>query len=219
MVVLDAPPGRPDGEAQAEGLRVIDLSQQMRSILANMELLAHGTITNYSPTGGGGSADTKPPTGESRPPHEHWARRWEKAVYDDLEEEHRESAPITRHRRRVIEKAQADLDSYRKRAEGQVVGETESELEARIIKDGEGEPVDRVALAMRCTPTLVRKARLKAGRSVVTGKAPRDTVIDAPTDQHDRARALAEDGHTERQIAWLTGLPKTTLRRILGRAA
>jgi hypothetical protein len=198
----------------------LDLEQQMRSILAQLEMLPHGSTANWSSTGRSRGGSYGRPPGDECPSHEYWRMRWERAVWDDLEEEQREAAiVVTRHRRDVISKAQKDLNSYRKRAEGQVIGETEAELEARVVREGDGWTVEQTAQHCRCTPTFVRKARLKAGRSVVTGKAPRDTVIEEPTDQHERARALAEDGHTERQIAWLTGLPKTTLRRILGRAA
>jgi hypothetical protein len=196
----------------------MDLAQQMRSILAQMELLPHGTITNYSPTGGGGGADTKPPTGESRPPHEHWRERWERAVFDDMEEEQREATTITRHRRRVIDNAQKELDSLRKRPEIKVQGETEEELEKRIIRDGEGEPVDRVALAMRCTPTFVRKARLKAGRSVVTGNAPKDAPLDTE-DQVEKVRRLKEEGYTERGIRMILKIGGSKLQRLLREAA
>jgi hypothetical protein len=197
----------------------LDPSRQMRSILARMELLPHGTIMNYSPTGGGGSADTKPPTGELRPPHEHWAKRWEQAVYDDLEEEHREATTITRHRRRVIEKAQADLDGYRKRAEGEIVGETESELEARVVREGDGWTAEQTAQHCRCTPTFVRKARLKAGRSVVTGEAPRDTVIDHDDDLRSRALKLKREGVSGRGIRLILKIGGSKLDQLLREAA
>lgn len=199
-------------------LEQADLAQQMRSILAQLELLPHGSVTSYSSTGGGNGADTKPPTGESRPPHDHWKRRWDLAVERDEEVELREATTITTHRKRVIEKAQEDLESYRKRAEGIVVGETEQELEARIVREGDGWSVEQVAQHCRCTVTFARKARLKDGVSVSTGKRPDGLKIDS-SDQAERARGYAENGYTERGIAMLTGLSKSTIRRVLGRAA
>ena len=196
-----------------------DLDQQIRSILAQMEMLAHGTITNYSPTGGGGVPDSKPPTGDGKPPHEHWRKRWERAVYDDLEEEHREATTITRHRQRVIEKAQADLDGYRKRAEGKIIGETEGELEARIVREGEGWTVEQVAQHCRCTPTFARKARLKAGRSVVTGKAPKDMAIDRDDDLRSRALKLKREGVSGRGIRLILGIGGSKLDQLLREAA
>lgn len=202
-------------------LEQADLAREMRSILARMELLAHGSITNYSPTGVGGSADTKPPTGESRPPHEHWARRWERAVWDDEEwtiERELVGEEIVKHRKDVIEKAQADLDSYLKRTEGLVVGETEQELKRRVVKEGEGWTVEQTAAHCRCTATFVRRARLQEGVSVETGKRPDGFSVDS-TDELERARQYAANGLTERQIAMLTDLSKSTIRRVLGRAA
>lgn len=197
---------------------MIDLDRQMRSILAQLEMVAHGTVTNYSPTGTGNGADTKPPTGELRPPHEHWKRRWDLAVERDEETELRGATTIIKHRKDVIEKAQADLDSYRKRTEGVVVGETEQELEARVVREGEGWSVEQVAQHCRCTVTFARKARLKAGVSVETGKRPDGFSIDSP-DQVERVRQYAANGYTERQMAMLTKLSKSTIRRVLGRAA
>lgn len=197
---------------------MIDLDCQMRSILAQLEMLPHGTITNYSPTGGGHGADTKLPTGELRPPHEHWRRRWDLAVERDEETEQRESAPVTTQRKRVIEKAQADLASYRKRTEGLVVGETEQELKRRVVKEGDGWTVEQTAAHCRCTATFVRRARLQEGVSVESGKRPDGLSIDS-TDELERARQYAANGLTERQIAMLTDLSKSTIRRVLGRAA
>jgi len=198
-----------------------DLAREMRSILARMELLAHGSITNYSPTGVGGSADAKPPTGESRPPHEHWARRWERAVWDDEEwtiERELVGEEVVKHRKNVIEKAQEDLDSYRKRTEGLVVGETEEELEARIVREGEGWSVEQVAQHCRCTVTFARKARLKAGKSVTTGKAPKDVPLDAG-DEIQRVRRLKEEGYTERGIRMILKIGGGKLQRLLREAA
>lgn len=196
---------------------MIDLDQQIRSILANLELLAHGTITNYSPTGGGGVPDSKQPSGELKPPHEHWRRRWLLAVECDEETEQREATTITTQRRDVIAKAQADLDSYRKRAEGEIVGETEEELEARIVRIGKGWSVNDVAQHCRCNPKFVRKARKKAGVNEHDGKG---VVVDMVTrdERVDKARAMRARGLPLRAIAMHLGCDVATVHRDLASA-
>ena len=120
----------------------------------------------------------------------------------------------------MIGKAQKDLDSYRKRAEGQVVvGETEAELEARVVREGEGWTVEQVAQHCRCTPTFARKARLKAGRSVTTGKAPRETVIDPDDDLRSRALKLKREGISGRGIRLILKIGGSKLEQLLREAA
>jgi hypothetical protein len=190
-------------EASVEGLSVT-IRHQIHQVLIELELVSHGTTANWSPTGRGGGGPALPP-GELRPPHVYWRERWLDAV--DEEDQ-----------RRVLAGARVELASLRKRSEVKIRVETEEELEARIVREGLGEPVDIVATAMRCTGTFVRKARLKAGVSVTTGHAPKDVTV-GTMDQQEHARELAENGMTERQIQFITRLPKTTVRRILGRAA
>lgn len=180
------------------------VSQQIRQVLAELELISHGTTANWAPTGHASEGAAMPP-GESQPPHLYWRGQWLRAV--DEEDE-----------RRVLAGARRELASLRKRSEVKVKMETEEELEARIVREGRGEPVTTVAMAMRCTSTFVRKARLKAGMSVTTGKAPKGIAI-GTVDQREHAEHMAENGATERQIEFVTKLPKTTVRRILGRAA
>lgn len=202
---------------------MIDLDQQMRSILANMELLAHGSTANWSPTGRSRGGSYGRPPGDERPPHEYWRARWERAVRDDeewtIEAMLTNCEEVVKHRRGVIAKAQADLDSYRKRAEGEIVGETAGELEARVVCEGDGWTVADTALHCRCTTTFVRKARLKAGRSVVTGKAPKDLVIAADDGLRDRALKLKREGVSGRGIRLILGIGGSKLEQLLREAA
>lgn len=187
------------------------VDREMAEILLAMEMLAGGSITNYSPTGAGGVADSKPPAGvrfdstSDLPMHAYWRAKYERAVGNYRREQ-------------VYRAARAELEAFRKRPKITVIMETEEELEARIVKEGQGWTVEQVAIHCRCTTTFARKARLKGGVSVTTGNAPASVRIETD-DQRERARKLGEDGMTERQIVMLTGLPKSTIRRVLGRAA
>lgn len=198
-----------------EGLTVIQqeaLPLELRQILAELELLSHGTTANLAPTGAAsdGEGDGCPP-GERWPPHLKWREQWEGATDDDG-------------RRAVLRGARAELHALTHRAEVKVRGETEAELEERIVKDGAGWSVEEVATRMRCTPTFVRKARLKDGKSIKTGEDPasaRPVAAVQPTtsEQRERIRRLAHLECSERTIAAQVGVSKSTVRRIMGKAA
>jgi len=75
------------------------------------------------------------------------------------------------------------------------------DLHDRIVDDGEGLPANEVALALRCTPTLVRRARLVDGRDPDHGRHVR---ADTPADMLDA-------GLSYRAVAAVTGIPRSTL--------
>jgi len=183
-----------------------ELEDSFRQVLCEMEMVAGGSITNYSPTGAGGVADSKPPPGarldggSEMPMHVYWLGRWNGAFSEEAQEA-------------IFTAARKDLGSYRKATNGQVTGESMADLEARIAKKcREGWTVDEVAMHCRVTPSLVRRAWLKASVIPDEEKLP-------PEKQRARVLELAGQHMRERQIAAITKLPKSTVRRILGRAA
>ena len=95
--------------------------------------------------------------------------------------------------------------------------ESMADLEVRVIRDGEGWTVEETAIHFRCTPTFVRRARLKAGANAKTGARGKDAP--ALETSHEHCERLDEEGMSERQIALATKLSKSTVRRLLGRAA
>ena len=110
----------------------------------------------------------------------------------------------------VIERAAAYLEAWKRRPPelGAVEVETLDELKQRIVEAGEGWTPEEVALSLRCTPTLVRRARAEADRCVETGKVEGSLK---------HARALMAEGMTLRQAAVLTGIPRSTLSARLKR--
>jgi hypothetical protein len=179
---------------------------EFRQTLAELEMLSHGRTQSYAAaTAPGESEGYGRPPGSEFPPHIVWRSEWMKAKDD--------------HRRyEVMRLATEELASYRRSSRTvTVVEETEEELEERVVKTGKGWTVEETARHCRCTPTFVRRARLKAGVNAVTGAQPKDKP--QTDDPRERARQLAGEGYTERQIVMLTGLAKTTIRRLLGRAA
>jgi hypothetical protein len=174
---------------------------RFRQVLCEMELFMHGTTASLDPTGIGGDGGGKPPTGELHPPHIEWRERWNRVVGTQQQE-------------KMLEAAEKDLKVYREGAKGRKVsGENIAELEERIVKKcREGWTVDEVAMHCRVLPSLVRRAWLKASVIPDEEKPP-------PEKQRARVLELAGQHMRERQIAAITKLPKSTVRRILGRAA
>jgi hypothetical protein len=184
----------------------MSLENDFRQVLGELEVLSHGSTQSFAAAPGAGSDESygRPP-GDEFPPHLRWRAEWEKATDGERE-------AILRH-------ARDELVATRKRDMSRVhiVEETTEEVEERVVNVGEGWTVEQTARECRCTPTFVRRSRLKAGANAITGVTPEDKP--ESTDQHERCRELAENGMSERQIHMLTKLAKTTIRRILGRAA
>jgi hypothetical protein len=181
------------------------LEREFRQVLAELEILSHGSTQSWSPTRGGSDEGYGRPPGDLHPPHVHWRWEWEHAKDD-------------KRRKEVLERAREELVSHRRR-DMKIAAPVDlsEDLEVRVIREGEGWTVQETALHCRCTPTFVRRARLKAGVNAQTGAKPKDAP-DLETSE-ERCRRLDGEGMSERQIALATRLPKSTVRRLLGRAA
>jgi transposase len=179
----------------------LSVEGQFRQVLCEMELFMHGTTASLDPSGIGGDGGGKPPTGESHPPHIEWRERWNRAIGTHQQE-------------KTLEAAVKDLKAYREGAKGRKVsGENIAELEERIVKKcGEGWTVEEVAQHCRCNPKLVRVSWLKA--SVIPDEEKQPSKF-----QRARVKQLAGQKMSERDIAEMTKLSKTTIRRLLERAA
>lgn len=176
----------------------VGLRHQMREVLAQLELVSHGTITNYNPSGGGGESEQALPAGGSGAEHLKWRRLFERATSD-------------KERRTLIDQAWQELEQLRGRVERPVpTGETLEQRNSRIVKDGEGYTVREVAIAFRCGEREVRKARTAAGREPERGLEP---------ESPDRARIveLAAQGRTVASLVIQFGLSRSTIERYLGK--
>ncbi len=182
-----------------------NLDLAMRQVLAELELTSHGSTQSWNSSGHGGESVNVFPPGESSPPHIEWRERYERATTDDA-------------RQWVIDDAGRALRGIIRRAKVTVAsGESEKQFAARVISTGRGFGVGEVATAMRCTPTRVRRIRLANGVSLEFGLA---LAVEAPdADAERRARTLAEQGMSVRQIGLLTGMSKDRVHRMLGKAA
>jgi hypothetical protein len=129
------------------------------------------------------------PSGEARPPLDHWLDALEQCATA-------EEAQI------IVARARAELEAWRRRPEPPPEGETFGDLKARILAEGAGWTPKEVALAMRVTPTLVRNVRAEAERDPEYGR---------PDGSLSHGLSLLNAGLSLRQAAQITGVAKSTL--------
>lgn len=167
-----------------------------RQVLAELELCSHGTISSYQPVATKSGASSKLPPAADAPHHKY---------RDRLLVEH---DPLVREA--ILEAAREELSHLRRRAEPPaVVEETPEQFDRRIREKLTAKwSVAEVAIFMRCTPTRVRQA------------AAADDVPE-PDDawKTTRAREMAQQGLTVRHIASHLKMSKSTVQRVIRRAA
>lgn len=177
-----------------------DIRAQAETLLVRMALVSYGATMNYQTYTSHVAARDNPPCGEAIPMHDRWHMAFEKAHDDD-------------HLRDLVAAGQRELDGWLRRPFASDATESLEDLCARIVGDGWGISADECARAMRCTSTLVRRARLGAGRHPESG-------YHLPGPSKDRmlwALQLDAAGLTLRQIETVTGVPKSTLHDRLSR--
>lgn len=169
----------------------MSVESEFRQVLGEMEVwLQYGTTVNFAPTRGGSEGYGRPP-GDENPAHLVWREKWDRANpldYERLLEEAREYLAGALHQKRV-----------------EVVPETQAELEARVVSEGDGWSVPDTARHCRCTETFVRKARMRAVAAAAESKI----------DEAERAKQLANDGFSERQIRMILNCGGSKIKRLL----
>jgi DNA-binding CsgD family transcriptional regulator len=121
----------------------------VRQLAAELELLSFGSTTSWNPAGGSSIPDSRPPSGESKPPHEAMLADWD--VHGD----------------RVLEKWSDVLKQHKGGGRARPEGKSEREI---VLLAGEGHSAEDVAMRFRLTATLVRRWRLEDERNVQTGR-------------------------------------------------
>jgi hypothetical protein len=168
----------------------------MHDVVMGYALLQYGSVMRWGRTVP--NAETAAlPQGEGFPPLDHWL---------DLIAKAQTLAEV----RTIRERARAELSAWRRREEPPPTGETFVDLKARIIHEGEGWTPQEVALAMRCTPTLVRNVR---------SEAERDPEYGRPDRRLQHGLDLLSEGVSLRAASMATGIPKSTLHDAHRRAA
>lgn len=175
----------------------MSLTRDIRQVLAELELISHGTITNYNPSMSiGEKADPRPPGG-SGAEHIFWRHRYEQASTDDG-------------RRKVIREAREELDKLRRQEPStRSAGETTLERNVRIVKEGEGFSARQVAIHFNCGERDVRKARMAAGREPELGKQ----VSSRPQEKAEKARELIGQGVSTREASRILEVGQTQIMR------
>jgi hypothetical protein len=173
----------------------------VRILLAELELLSHGSVQSWNATGGGEDEGTGHPPGDLHPPHLELRKLYL--------EQHTDEG-----RANVEKTMRATLAEYRGTAvdRTRVIGETRKDESLRIIGEGEGFTPQEVALRFRCTPTRVRRLRLAAGRDAVLGHEVEQEPV--PVDNSAAiaaARRMAGHGMSVRLIGMELGRPKSTI--------
>jgi hypothetical protein len=160
----------------------------MRDVIVGFVMLQYGSVMAWDrriPNAEGALL----PGGEGTPPLDYWLEKLATAQTIG------EVAAITVDMR-------AELAAWRRRPDPPPQGESLSELKRRVVSDGEGWTPQEVALAMRVTPTFVRAARVEAEREPQHGR---------PDGSLAHGLALLDNGLSLRQVAQITGIPKSTL--------
>jgi transposase len=185
----------------SEAFKELPVTGKMMQVLAEMEMLAHGTTQAWNPSGTGFAGAREFPPGELYPPHLWWAQEWARALLKEP----------------VYEAALDVLQSWRRHE----WRESESlSLEQLVVQDGEGYSVEMVAQRYGISEPHVRRIRAKNGRRTEDGSR-RDGAKAVELGKMPADRRLAEvermkaQGVSNRAIAWKLGVDEITVRRDL----
>jgi hypothetical protein len=172
------------------------LDTQARQILAELELTSTTPARTFLPVVTSSAPDSMPPTG-TESPADHWRERFIAAT-DDAE-------LVV-----LVEQAAKELRHLRKRTFPAGAWRDRDDLLERVL-GAEGVAPEAIALALRCTPTMVRRLRLTHGCEPEHGRH----VTLAALDPADLVRA----GLSLRAVATVLDVPRSTLSDRLSRAA
>lgn len=178
------------------------LTREARQVLAEMELLSYGKTASLNSSGLGGEKENPVPQGDADPLADQWRFILLRCAAHDLED--------------LVREARDELDGIRRRDPALLVESVEeprTAWEARLVEEGEGYEARHVATSFLCGVKDVMRVRLAAGRD------PSDGRLTFSEDKVARVKKLAAGGLSEREIQAQTGVAKTTVRRIIGRAA
>src|SRR4051794_31699081 len=92
------------------------------------------------------------------------------------------------------------------RPHAELRAESLEDLGALVVDRGEGFDAQTVAISLRCTPTLVRRARLAAGLEPERGR-PLEVNGNGPA----LGLELVANGYSLRAAALISGTPRSTL--------
>lgn len=164
-------------------------------VFVELELTSVTPARAFVPVVSGPPPGSRPPHGDESPAT-YWRERFAKAS-----SEHEQ--------RLAVDGARAELRRIRRRPFAVVEYDNADELAQRVIDEGEGFPIVDVAIALRCTPKFVRRARIAHECEPERGQR---VALDELTPE-----ALLEAGLSIRQVSAVVGVPRSTLAERLAR--
>lgn len=173
------------------------MQRSMGRILLELNLISHGSVQSWNASGSS-VPDSREPTalGFQEDPA-YWQQRYERAI----------------HKEPVRQEAESVLEAWKRRPPVETTGETQSELEQRIVHDGQGWTVAQVAIHCRTTEKMVRRARAKAGAHPETGVLGRKPI--QRNDRAEKAAQMRSEGLSYRSIGLFLGVNAATVERDL----
>lgn len=215
-----------------------ELAQQLRLILAQLELVSTAPTQAFNPGGGKTDDSDGAPAGAAKTPADHFRHRLTgidtglqrrlDATEATGDHEQREAEIRKAHRwaheqrETVLTAAQVEWKLLTGR-DGEVPAhrvaamDDERGVQQAIEEEAPGKPADDVAAKLGLSRFLVRRTYIRLGFDPHDGSRPQ--IVGPAADRQRRAREMAERGMTERQIMLALGVAKSTVRRDLGRAA
>lgn len=187
-----------------------DVDGQMRAVLVQLMLTSNGNTAKMDADRGGGSA-------------RHYSDALLVGWLDPLDAPHQRYLDLYMRetsdagRAAVLELARDELDRIRISRGHAGIAETLDELFDRIVALGEGWPARDVAVSVRTSVSVVRRARRERGRDQETGKPVDDSSGLGRDERRARVLKLKELGRGAREIAHALGVPYSTVLRDLGR--
>lgn len=179
------------------------IEQRMHAAFTALSCISHVPAASLSSTGGHQKPGTVEPRGDVSPVV--FAERFAKAQNNA-------------ERLAVVVACEAEVEALRKRPAVVVVGETEAERRARIVRETVSwSPEDVGTSTHDATATMIRRWRLDAGRDPQWGRpvAEMEVVRLAPVERKAEALRLAALGKGVRDIAELLGEQRMTIHRDL----
>jgi DNA-binding NarL/FixJ family response regulator len=189
-----------------------DLDGRIRKALLQLAMTSNGNTAKMDANRGGGSA-------------RHYADALLVGWLDPLDAPHQRYLDLYMHettnegRAAVIALAEDELDRIRISRGHAGVAETLDDFYDRIVLVGEDWPAAIVAVNVRTSVLIVRRARKERGRDQETGKPVEDSSGLGRQERQRRVRQLASQGRNAREIAHALGIPYNTVRRDLGKKA
>lgn len=186
-----------------------DLDSRIRSVLVQLMMTSNGSTAKMDGNSRGGHYADSLLVGWLGPldaPHQRYLELYMRETTDDG-------------RAAIVALAEEELDRIRFSRGHAGVAETLDELFDRVVALGEGWEAKDVAIALRTTASIVRRARRERGRDQDKGKPVEDSSGLGRHERRERVSKLKQLGRSDREIAHALGIPYSTVRRDLGKKA